>query len=856
MSTLPFPAPAESSLDFGILVEAGTDIVAVTDLDTTIRYVNAAAQRVLGHAPQALIGRKVKELLTAESVAALERRLAPIAAGRTPGREPRTYEFIAADGSSRHLEVLATDLRSNPRIRGLCVVARDVTDRVDSQRERDALEQRQQLATRAAGIGLWEWDLETQSIFADDSVLRLFRQQDDQRWTGPEDFIARFVAADRPALAEAMRTAVHGTPPGECTVRLELPEGRERWLYICGQRARDAQGKFRVLGLVMDVSAHKLAELELARRRESLGLASEAAGLSVWTWEPEQDTLSVDDRFADWVGLPAGERRLTLSEWEALLHPEDRGRLMAEAGELLAGGLDSFDSTYRLRRPDGGWRWVMDRGRVSGRDDAGRALRVHGVAIDVDDRKRTEQALADQRLQLRLALDAARLGLWDWHVQAHRLFVDERYCEIVGTTPEEIRSHPLTLSRRLRQEDRQRLNGRVQEVLGGEAEELEFDASLLRPDGSIRIVSIRGAVSEREGDGRPARMTGTIADVTDRERIRELSRSSEAIARIGSYSHDLVTGRVTWSEGCHRILQLPPSFDPEPASVVRLIAPGSADRAKELFRAAREDGVPYDAELEFVDGTGARVWLRACCSIESFEGRPVRIHGIVQDISARKQLERELLEVANREQQRLGSELHDGLGQELTGVSLMLEAMAQQLGETRPALKTQFDRLRGLVSSSIQETRALAHGLAPVSLRRGGLEAALRLLTEQVEMSSQIRIALELHVAAPLSLDEIAGNHVYRIAQEALANAVRHGRPARVTVKLRSTATEFELAVEDDGPGLPQPPPNPGFGMRSMRYRAEAVGGTLSIGPGIGGGTTVRLLCPRPAQPLVSPGEG
>jgi PAS domain S-box-containing protein len=848
LSTLPFPAPPDSSLDFGVLVEAATDIVAVTDVDTTIRYVNAAVERVLGFAPSALIGRRVKELLTPGSVEALEQRLAPIASGRSPSREPRTYEFRARDGSVRHLEVLATDLRSNPRIRGLCVVARDVTDRVLSERERDSLEERQRLAARLVGVGMWEWDVESRSMFADDAVRALLRQNPSQRWTGPEEFTERFVAEDRPRLAEAIRAAVQGPGPGECTVCLALPDGGHRWLYLCGHRAPGSDGRPRILGLVMDVSAQKRAEIELAERRETLELALAAAGLSAWVWIPEQDSLSVDERFAEWVGLPAGPARLTLSEWESLLHPGDREFLGREAADLLEGRKDAFDSAYRLRRPDGGWRWVLDRGRVAERDAAGRALRVHGVALDIDERKRTESELADQRRQLRLALDASRLGLWDWQVDARDLFVDQRYCEIVGTTPEEVRARPDTLERQLQEDDRLRLDGMLESLLAGETDTLEFDARLQRADGSIRIVALRGAVSARRTDGRPARLTGTIADVTEREHTRQLARNSEEIARVGSYSLEVAARRITWSEGGYRIFGLPPGFVPDPEGTMRLVAPGSHARATELFRAAREDGVPFDAELEFLDAAGTPVWVRATGSVESFDGRPVRVFGIVQDIGARKQLERELLEVANREQQRLGSELHDGLGQELTGVSLMLEALAQQLGAAKPALREQLDRLRTLVTHSIQETRALAHGLAPVSLQRGGLEAALRLLTAQVRMSAQADVTLDLRMDSPLRLGEVAGKHVYRIAQEAVANAIRHGRADRIALALRSGPDAVELEVRDDGVGPPDGPESAGLGLRSMRYRAEALGGTLSIKRGEAGGLRVHLRCPQPGD--------
>lgn len=847
MSTLPELPSRESLLDFRLLVEAASDIVAVTEVDTTIRYVSGAVLRVLGYLPRELVGRRVKELMTPEAVAALDERLSPVAAGRPPSSEPRTYEFRARDGAARYLEVLASDLRSNPRIGGLCVVARDVTERVLGERERASQQERQRLAARLARVGVWEWDVDSRTMIADESVRGLLRQHQGQSWQGPEDFVGRFVPEDRARLDGAMRAAMSGTEPGQCTVRLALPDGSVRWLYLYGQRMESAQGQRRVLGLVMDVSAQKLAEIELAERRDTLALALNAAGMTAWTWDPAQDALVTDERFAAMVGLPPGTRSITLARWEQLVHPDDVAMMRGIASDLVEGRSETFDVAYRLRRAEGGWRWVLDRGRVASRGPDGRATRVYGVALDIDERKRTEAELAEQRLRLRLALDASRLGLWDWDVDRQQLFVDERYCEILETTADVVLDHPEMLYERLHPDDRARLDALARDVLADRSKTLAFEGRLGRPDGTVVTITIHGAVSGRDPAGHPNRLTGTIADVTDAERARQMARISEDIARVGSYDFDLTTRRIQWSAGCYRLFGLPEDHQPDVESTMRLVAPASLERASELFRAAREDGEPFDAELEFRDAAGAPIWVRMVGRVESFGGRPVRVYGIVQDISARKRLERELLEVANREQQRLGSELHDGLGQELAGVSMMLEAMAQQLGEVRPALRNQFEHLRALVTQAIQGTRALAHGLAPVSLQRGGLEGALGMLASQVRMSGGVEVDLDLDVEAPLMLGEVAGNHLFRIAQEAVGNALRHAHPRHIVIALRSSPGEVSLSVEDDGSGFPGDlPPGGGFGLRSMRYRAQEIEGMLEIRPRDGGGTRVTTTCPQP----------
>ncbi len=849
MSTHPLPSPPAGStpaaLDFRLLVESASDIIAVTDVDTTIRYVSGAVQRVLGHEPQALVGRRVMDLLAPASAAALAERLAPVAAGRGPSGEPRTYEFVARDGSPRYLEVLETDRRDNPRIGGLCIVARDVTERVATDREREVVLERRRLAARVARVGLWEWDVESGEMYADDSVRALLRQHEGQQWTGPDEFMQRVVPADREVLAAALQTAMTSGEPAECTVRLQMAGGGVRWLHLHGQRMAAPESRRRVLGLVMDVSAQKRAEQELAERRDMLALASSAAGLLTWTWSPADDSMSVDDRLAATLGLPESKRQLTFHEWKALLHPDEVGRLMTIGADLVEGRSDSFDVVYRLRRPEGGWRWILDRGRVAERDPEGRAVRVYGVAIDVDERQRAEAELAEQRVRLRLALDSARLGLWDWDRSARRLVVDDRFREILGDPPEALAEEPFLLERRLREEDRRRVQQAIRRCIEGEASDYSVHGRLLRSDGRTLDVLMHGAVSGRDADGRPTRLTGVLADVTETERARQLMRMSEEIAEVGSYEIDLMTQKIAWSEGTYRIFGMPPSCRLDHLSTPRLVSTASFERLRARFEAARASAEPFDTELEVLRLDGTRVWIRMIGRVETFEDRPVRLFGIVQDVSARKALERELLEVANREQQRLGSELHDGLGQELAGASMMLEALAQQTGTTEPALRAQLDRLRTLITQSIAGTRALAHGLAPVSLRRGGLESALGMLVRQVEMASGTHFGLELDLEAPLHLDEVSGTHLYRIAQEAAGNAIRHGSARNIVLRLCTRPGALELEISDDGSGFPEAgPASEGFGLRSMRYRAQALDGTLWIGPRPGGGAQVRIRCP------------
>jgi signal transduction histidine kinase len=218
--------------------------------------------------------------------------------------------------------------------------------------------------------------------------------------------------------------------------------------------------------------------------------------------------------------------------------------------------------------------------------------------------------------------------------------------------------------------------------------------------------------------------------------------------------------------------------------------------------------------------------------------------GILRDNSRRKELEREVLEIATLEQRRIGRELHDGVGQELTGLSLMADALARQLKDS-PA----HAELAGKIVAGLERTRAqvraMSRGLVPVELDPEGLRAALEDLAAR--MTEPSGAACTFECVGPVQVaDAVTANHLFRIAQEAVSNALRHGRARHVHVALHAEDDTLTLTIRDDGVGVPSLiDERKGLGVRLMLNRAGLIGGTLTIGPAEGGGTLVTCILSR-----------
>lgn len=209
-------------------------------------------------------------------------------------------------------------------------------------------------------------------------------------------------------------------------------------------------------------------------------------------------------------------------------------------------------------------------------------------------------------------------------------------------------------------------------------------------------------------------------------------------------------------------------------------------------------------------------------------------------------LQRDLLEISEREQRRIGQDIHDDLCQRLAALKMKLQHLAEDLQSASPQQAIDARTISNHLGEATQVARALARGLSPVDIGHDGLPAALLGLVRSAEEIFQIRC--QLHVTgtcAPLAHQ--AATQLYRIAQEAIANAVKHAAATRVDVFLDCAAVPATLVIVNDGTPFPRPPKQTGLGLHLMRQRAESIGATLEFSDQPPGGTTaVRVILPHP----------
>jgi two-component system, LuxR family, sensor kinase FixL len=404
--------------------------------------------------------------------------------------------------------------------------------------------------------------------------------------------------------------------------------------------------------------------------------------------------------------------------------------------------------------------------------------------------------------------------------------------EILGKTPEILFSpkNPPKLVEQITEQTRS--GGWRGEVLDQRKDGTEFPISL----STSRIMDESGVVIG---------LMGVARDITERTRDQEALRESEQRFRT-AFGAAPVAMAMVGADG--RVLQ-----------VNRALCEMLGYTEKELLVKTVGD-ITYPSDLETTNGyidrllkgqrassliekryihkLGPVVWGRTTASlIRDKSGHPLYFIAHIQDVTERRRLEGEILEISDREQRRIGQDLHDGLCQQLVSTAFASNRLSQQLATKAPSEAGTARQIAGWLDEAISQSRALARGLYPVKLEADGLASALQELAEYVNERFGITCTLENMEAVSL-VDNAVATHLYRIAQEAVINAVKHSKAGRILIKLTSKDGNISVRVEDDGVGIPDGIAN-GMGLHIMQYRTRMIGGSLKIEHGTNGGTVV-----------------
>src|SRR5262249_45880096 len=295
--------------------------------------------------------------------------------------------------------------------------------------------------------------------------------------------------------------------------------GEIRWVAVDGSIVRDAHGApMQLLGVTRDITLSKRGEQALAERELQLALAGRAALVGTYAYDTDSEILQVSEGYAAIHGYPEGTTRMARSQWLAGVHPDDVEWLERRRSQVFRERQTDYVVEFRIPYA-GGVRWIEARSFVS-YDSDGHPQRMVGVNIDITDRKRAEDALAERNAQLALAGRAARVGSYAYDVNKGVMQISEGYAAIHGLPPGTTETTMCEWRSRVHPDDLKRVEVFRDQVFANRQKESNIEYRIVRSDGEMRWVERRSSVSY-DSDGRPTRVVGVSIDVTERKRAEE-----------------------------------------------------------------------------------------------------------------------------------------------------------------------------------------------------------------------------------------------------------------------------------------------------------------------------------------------
>ncbi|HEY4210218.1 MAG TPA: PAS domain S-box protein [Steroidobacteraceae bacterium] len=805
--------------------------------------------RMLGDAPRegGVIGLAAWcERVHPDDIKLLELQAAEVMAGRRTAVEAE-YRVRHADGSWRWAldrgQVTDWDASGKPaRMVGFVV---DVTDRVLAQ---EALSHNEFRYRTVASLGpgfvfehRWGTDGSPALEWASEGVETIFgcRFEDIDRHGG---WVARLEEDQLPtARARQARLAQGESQSGETRVR--TVDGQRKWLYVNMVPVRDPHTNEvnGVLGAAYDITKRKLAEQALVASEAVLRAVTENTPDWLFLVDENLNVRFMNRQFGAFrteevLGrplfefLPEAHRESLRELYARVLRTGKHGRI-----ELRVTNSDAGPAHFEHRVVP-----VIEGGIV-------RSMTVS--VTDVTERKRAEVALRESQMTLQTvaASSADWLALFDR--QRRCIFLNRPFR---GIPPEAWIGAPVEDF--APPQDRPHMHEIFEHVMKT-GEPRDFDQVILDSQNGMRYLELRARAVQ--ADGRTFGAVVNITEVTERHAQQDAMRTQSRILET------MREGVVLLDAGTNEVRLTNPMFarmfgyESGEELLGQSVEPLFSTRALQRTRAGRTlrqgvtttEVVPVELECARKDGSK---FVAACVLTPLRMGGADHWLAVFNDVTERKRLERQIIEISSREQQRIGSDLHDGLGQDLTGIALLLTGVVSQLRKEGSAARKDVEDVIGLVNNAIESTRSLARGLSPVSGEHGGLSPALQSLAARASERYRVRVEFDTNLDEPLDLNEAAATHLYRIVQEALTNVIRHSKASEVTIRLDTDGTELHLRVEDNGRGFPQPLTDTvggpesagGLGLKIMRYRAQMLGGDLFIESAAHGGVSIRCSCP------------
>lgn len=838
----------ENQLLANVFRKSNTALSVSNHKSNKLTRVNSAYAELFGYKTEELIGMSIHQLypdadkeLSGKNIRALDRDGFVSFESKLKKKDGTVFDGIV------NLS-LVTDESASGVYRVSTV--QDISELKQIQEQLVHERHRFEVAANKVSDVVWEWYPGTEEVWwgeGMETVMGYTREDyegDDKFWQN------RVAEEDRERVVLGMEETKQGSSAEwEAEYRFLAADGSIRSVKDSAVLIRDEEGKLlRAIGAMVDVTQVQEYQNVLKSERNRFELIARSSNDVLYDFNIQSEEIWWSEGWVHQFGYDKSGVEGNISWWERNVHPDDLEPINRSFRETIEAGNEFWSKNYRFKNGNGQYRIVSDKGYFI-KDKEGKAVNLVGTVTDITADEIAKKELEKSEEQYRLLFEQSPIPMWIYDPESlYIITVNNAAMLKYGYSKKEFQQ--LKLYELHPDEELDAVKKEIKASLKKKSTGFDIWHQLTK-SGEKLVVELSG--SEIFYEDKVHRLV-IANDITEQKEAEEQLKASEEQYRLlfeqnpipmwiynpdtfeFSEVNEAAVQKYGYSAGEFKKMTI---LDIRPEEDIAAV--------KKAAQKNRLQGPSYFEEWVHITKSGEKLKVMISSSDIFYQGDHQRLV-IANDITEQRKAEKRaisaIIEGEERERQRIAKELHDGLGQYLSAANMNLKSVFEDSGIPPGKLSDTFENGLQLLNYAISETRNISQNLLPKAIQDYGLEMAIESLVNQLKKATEISFYLYRNLDG-VDLGENIQINLYRIAQEALNNAIRHGKPENVNVQLIYSMGDILLTVEDNGAGFdPEEKNSSGLGLRSMKTRVGAMSANLDIISTIGRGTIVSVVVP------------
>ncbi|WP_029933575.1 PAS domain-containing protein [Thiomicrospira pelophila] len=521
----------------------------------------------------------------------------------------------------------------------------DQTESVNIRKSLEQTEERLESIISQSKQIIWEIDINGLYTFISPAVTQVLGYEPQELINKVHYYELHPEVSREKFKKDTFKLLVRGASVNDLENQVTAKNGELFWFSTSGQPLFNS--KHQVVGyrgVYIDVTDRKMVEQEIANSEKRWRSVLDGTDQGVWDWDAQTNRVYFSDKWKSMLGYESNEISDSLDEWSSRVHPEDMPSVESDLQAHFRGETDFYENVHRVQTKASGYKWILDRGRVLERDEAGQPLRVVGTHTDVSNQR-------EQKERLNGIAENVPGMIYQFviHSDGRMAFpyTSQGIEGIYGVKPSDVKKDASVVLNLIHPDDIKQ----VTDSMMFSAENLSVwrcEYRVILPKGEIWVSGQATPVRQEDG---AVLWHGYIHDVTEQKKTEQALYSNQArlnkaqqVAKMGSWELDLISGRLEWSDEVFRIFELAPqSFVPSYEKFMQMIHPDDRDIVEKSYQKSIQDKSPYDIDHRLQMPDGRVKWVREMAENEfNQQGELIKSHGTVQDITEQVEIKQKL----------------------------------------------------------------------------------------------------------------------------------------------------------------------------------------------------------------------